>query len=374
MMKSVRFGDIVRRANTKEDRHNTDKIYYVGGEHIVTGELSVLSKGLIKGSVIGPMFYFGFKSGQILFVTRNPHLRKAAMVNFDGICSEKTLVLESKDNNILLQDYLALIMQSDDFWHYCETHKSGGVNFFINWSTLSNYEIYLPDLDKQKEIAQKVWSAYHLKRGYISLIKATEEMVKSQFIEMIRDKKRNSKLGDWVDTKIKKARKEFTSNDYIEYIDISSIDKELGEVVSTSNFLMQDAPSRAQQCVMYGDILLSTVRPNLRNIAVNQLKIENTVASSGFCVLRPNDGFTQMILATIKSDDFTNDMISIAKGSNYPAIHDYDVLNYPVYTPSKEELRLITDVISQADKSKLILQTNINLMEKFNFNTYDTNS
>ena len=196
----------------------------------------------------------------------------------------------------------------------------------------------------------------------------------SQFIEMIKDKKRNSKLGDWVDTKIKKARKEFTSNDYIEYIDISSVDKELGEVVSTSNLLIQNAPSRAQQCVMYGDILLSTVRPNLRNVAVNQLKIENAVASSGFCVLRPNDGFRQMILATIKSDDFTNDMISIAKGSNYPAIHDYDVLNYPVYTPSKEELRLITDVISQADKSKLILQTNINLMEKFNFNTYDTNS
>ena len=30
----VIFKDVVKRANTKEDRFNTEKIYYVGGEHI----------------------------------------------------------------------------------------------------------------------------------------------------------------------------------------------------------------------------------------------------------------------------------------------------------------------------------------------------
>ena len=92
-MVNVRFDDVVKRAQTKEDRFNTDKIYYVGGEHIASNELMVQGRGLIKGSTIGPMFYYGFKAGQVLFVTRNPHLRKAALVDFDGICSEKTLVL-----------------------------------------------------------------------------------------------------------------------------------------------------------------------------------------------------------------------------------------------------------------------------------------
>lgn len=180
----ARFGDLVSRVNTKEDRFNTDKVYYVGGEHIESNELSIHAKGIIEGSTIGPMFYFGFKAGDILFVTRNPHLRKAAMVEFDGICSEKTLVLATNDNSILLQNYLAIVMQSDDFWEYCEDNKSGGVNYFINWSTLEEYEFDLPPIDEQKKIASQVWAAYRLKEAYKRLLVATDEMMKSQFIEM----------------------------------------------------------------------------------------------------------------------------------------------------------------------------------------------
>ena len=153
-MSIVKFSDVAHRANTKEDRFNTDKIYYVGGEHIDSNELFVISKGIIKGSTIGPMFYCGFTSGQILFVTRNPHLRKCGIVDFDGICSEKTFVIESKDTTKLSQEYLAIIMQSDEFWNYCEENKSGGVNYFLNWSTLADYEFELPPIQIQEEIAQ----------------------------------------------------------------------------------------------------------------------------------------------------------------------------------------------------------------------------
>ena len=189
----VIFKDVVKRANTKEDRFNTEKIYYVGGEHIHSNELLINERGIIKGSTIGPMFYFGFKAGQVLFVTRNPHLRKAAMVEFDGICSEKTLVLETMNPSVLSQDYLPIIMQSDNFWHYCEEHKSGGVNYFINWSTLADYEFELPSLEEQHSHSQKIWAAYRLRESYKKLLAATDEMVKSQFIEMFGDQNTNDK-------------------------------------------------------------------------------------------------------------------------------------------------------------------------------------
>ena len=171
----VIFKNVVKRANTKEDRFNTEKIYYVGGEHIHSNELLINERGIIKGSTIGPMFYFGFKAGQVLFVTRNPHLRKAAMVEFDGICSEKTLVLETMNPSVLSQDYLPIIMQSDNFWHYCEEHKSGGVNYFINWSTLADYEFELPSLEEQHSHSQKIWAAYRLRESYKKLFAATEQ-------------------------------------------------------------------------------------------------------------------------------------------------------------------------------------------------------
>ena len=183
-MSIVKFSEVAHRAYTREDRFNTEKIYYVGGEHIDSCELYVTKKGVIKGSTIGPMFYCGFTAGQILFVTRNPHLKKCSIADFDGICSEKTFVIETKDESILTQEYLAIIMQSDDFWNYCEENKSGGVNYFLNWSTLADYEFELPPIKQQLEIAQKVMSAYRLKQSYKKLLDATREMVKSQFIEM----------------------------------------------------------------------------------------------------------------------------------------------------------------------------------------------
>lgn len=201
MLNKVKFKDVVKRCHTKEDRFNTDKVYYVGGEHIQPNELKVLERGIIQGSTIGPMFYFGFKAGQILFVTRNPHLHKAALADFDGICSEKTLVLETADSSILLQEYLELIMQSDAFWQYCEIHKSGSINYFINWSTLANFEFNLPSIEEQKSIADKVWAAYELKEAYKKMIAATDEMVKAQFIEMFGDQNTNDKL--WSESFVK---------------------------------------------------------------------------------------------------------------------------------------------------------------------------
>lgn len=182
-MSKVIFGDVVRRANTKEDRHNTDKIYYVGGEHIESNEVLIENRGLIEGSTIGPMFYFGFKAGDVLFVSRNPHLRKAGMVTFDGICSEKTFVLETKDESVLLQRYLAFVMQSDHFWSYMEAHKSGSVNFFINWSTLEKYEFDLPDIEKQKSLSDMLWAINTTKNAYRNLTFKIDALIKSEFLE-----------------------------------------------------------------------------------------------------------------------------------------------------------------------------------------------
>ena len=144
----------------------------------------VHQRGIIKGSTIGPMFYCGFKAGDILFVTRNPHLRKCAVVDFDGICSEKTFVLATKDPSRLLQEYLALVMQSDDFWNYCEENKSGGVNFFLNWSTLADYEFSLPSIEEQKILADKLWAAYRVKESYRQLLATTDDMLKAKFTDM----------------------------------------------------------------------------------------------------------------------------------------------------------------------------------------------
>ena len=176
----------------------------------------------------------------------------------------------------------------------------------------------------------------------------------SQFIEMFRELPNNGKIEDLVDKGIASVKKSYKTSDEIEYIDISSIDNVSNIVVETTKYEASKAPSRAQQCVKNGDILVSTVRPINRNIAVVTKKLQNLVASTGFCVLRPKDGYREYLLSIVKSDAYTECMCDKASGGLYPAVNNSDVLSYGIHIPDIQLSQKISAIYQQADKSKYI--------------------
>lgn len=182
----MKLSDIVDRINGNVDRFTTDLEYYIGGEHMKSNELEITGRGMLKENLgkLGFKFHFAFQERDVIFMARNPHLRKAGMVMFAGLCSDASYILRSKDENVITQEFLAVQLQSDHFWDYCERTKVGSVNFANNWTSIANYEFDLPPIKEQKEISQKVWAAYRLKGSYKKLLAATDEMVKSRFIEM----------------------------------------------------------------------------------------------------------------------------------------------------------------------------------------------
>lgn len=264
-MKKVKFSDVVTRANTKEDKDNTKKVYYVGGEHIDTDEVLITKRGIIKGSNIGPMFYFGFKTGQVLFVSRNPHLRKAGKVIFDGICSEKTFVLETKNNSVLLQDYLPFVLRTEHFWNYVETHKSGSVNFFVNWSTLAKYEFILPDIEIQRKISNILWAINNTKEKYKELFKQIDELLEAQYTELFdSDEFKKKELKD-ISTEWIKGQA-LKKDDMV--VDGENSCIHYGELFTKYGPFIDEAISKtnvdANKTSQYGDILFpaSDVTPN----------------------------------------------------------------------------------------------------------------
>ncbi len=78
--------------------------------------------------------------------------------------------------------------------------------------------------------------------------------------------------------------------DEFSYIDITAIDRENRAISNPQVFTGSDAPSRARQLIKAGDILVSTVRPNLNTVAVVGRDFDGAIASTGFCVLRVKDG------------------------------------------------------------------------------------
>ncbi len=353
-MANVKLSNVIRRAQTKVDKDNTDLIFYVGGEHIVSENIRVHSRGIIAESTIGPMFYYGFKAGDFLLVSRNPHLKKAGLVDFDGICSEKTFVLETADSDVLLPEFLPFVLQNERFWDYAYRHRHGSTNTFINWSTLANYEFELPDLETQRKLAEVLWSINDTMDAYKKLISATDELVKSQFMEQFfySEKYQLVPISSVVDRKIKKKKDISKDFEEIRYIDISSINNQSKRVTGYVEFPIDETPSRAQQVLEKGDILISTVRPNLQNIAVNPYSEENVVASTGFCVLRCEKCLPEYIWGVITSEAFTNAMCEQASGISYPAVRDSDILQYLIPDAPIEIQEQFAAFVRQSDKSK----------------------
>lgn len=148
--------------------------------------------------------------------------------------------------------------------------------------------------------------------------------------------------------KIQRAARCFDSFDKILYIDISSIDNTIQKVTDITSVTFGDAPSRAQQKIEYGDIVVSTVRPNLKNIAIIDRYEPNIVASSGFCVLRNTECIERNYLFHyVTSDIFTQHLMKITTGANYPAVRDQDVRDSIIPLPSKSTQLAI---VSELDK------------------------
>ena len=109
------------------------------------------------------------------------------------------------------------------------------------------------------------------------------------------------------------------------YIDISSVSG--GRLIAPEEKInYKDAPNRARRKIRNGDVLMSTVRPNLKAFAYCELPDDDFVASTGFALIRPklqSDGL--YILQCLLSSPVLRQIDSLTVGSNYPAINNSDV-------------------------------------------------
>ena len=351
-MAKVKFGDVVKDVKINVDRTNNPYERYIAGDHMDSEDLTLRRWGHFATDDVGPAFIRIFKPGQVLYGSRRTYLKKVAVAHFEGITANTTFVLETKDDNIFAQRLLPFLMLSVDFTNYSVRKSKGSTNPYVLFSDLADYEFELPSIDEQRVLADKLWAAYELKEAYKKMIAATDEMVKSQFIEMLKGLSNNGKIENIVDKSIASVKKSYQGDDEIEYIDISSIDNASNTVVETTKYKVSNAPSRAQQCVKKGDILVSTVRPINRNIALVSKDLQNLVASTGFCVLRPKEGYREYLLLILKSDAYTESMSDKASGGLYPAVNNSDVLSYGIHIPNKQLSQKISLIYQQADKSK----------------------
>lgn len=263
-------------------------------------------------------------------------------------------VVFSVNEDELIPEYLTYFLHSDKGLHQISSNTSGSVRDSLKFTALQNIEINTYSLEEQKEIIVKFQKFERLIEKQKALLKKLDDLVKSQFIEMFGGGKfEELPISEFVDIQIESAKKKYNAEDSIRYIDISSIDNKLNLMTGFSEYYFKDAPSRAQQCLKCGDIVISTVRPNLRNIAMNNYQYSNLVASSGFCILRAKKCNSKFLFCAVLLDDFSRKMTEVTTGANYPAIKDSDVLSYRIPNAPIDAQNKFAQFVQQTDKSKL---------------------
>lgn len=150
------------------------------------------------------------------------------------------------------------------------------------------------------------------------------------------------------------------------YVDISAVDRDRRKIVTPHLLTPEVAPSRARQVLAAGDVIVSTVRPNLNTVALVPESLNGAIASTGFCVLRPNQERLdkRFLFHWISSESTVRRLVQQATGATYPAVTDKVIKSQSFSPPSLSEQQRIATILDKSDSLRRKRQEAIRLADE----------
>jgi type I restriction enzyme M protein len=196
----VRLGDLLEKTEeTERNALSAGYERYLLVEHLDRDCLRIQRWGDISDGSLPPTFYKVFRKGQILYPTRNPHLRRAALADFDGICGEKTLTLSASGR--VESRLLPFAFQSEAFITFATNRKVGSTNPHIRWRDVADFEFNLPPSDYQRRMAEILWTvddAIEVQSKYLKSIEVAILCLVSKYLPADSRATVVGDLGSWV--------------------------------------------------------------------------------------------------------------------------------------------------------------------------------
>lgn len=358
----VKLGDVARESRLKWTKSKQD-VPIVGLEHLIPDEIRFDAYDINTDNT----FLKRFVKGQVLFGRRRAYQRKAAVAEFDGICSGDITVIEAIEGK-MMPELLPFIIQTPVFFDYANRGSAGSLSPRVKWEYLAEYEVELPPLEEQKVLADKLWAAYRLKEAYKKLLVATDEMVKSQFIEMMGDFRSNPK--GW---KIKKLSELASYTIGLTYkpeqvCDAGTIVLRSGNIqdnqINLDDLVRVNTIIRENLWVREGDILMCSRNGSASLVGkVAQIKAVSEPMTYGAFMTVIRSEYSDFLYLYFQSANF-RDQISGGKSSTMNQITQkmLDKIEFPF--PDLDTISSLSSILQQADKSKLELKQCIENIDK----------
>ena len=358
-MAKYRFEQIAINSTEKKKPVEEDRFTYLGLEHLDSGSLKVTR----FGSEVAPIGEkLVMRKGDVLFGKRRAYQKKVAIAPFDGIFSAHGMVLRPNED-VIDPDFFPLFISSDYFLDAAIKISVGSLSPTINWRDLKVLEFELPNLETQRKLAAVLWSINDTMESYKKLISATDELVKSQFIEMFGDPKCNSKqlqirsLGEVCTVERGGSPRPIAkfitgSDDGINWIKIGDADGT--RYISTTAEKIIPEGVKKSRMVQAGDLILSNSmsfgHPYI-------LRIDGCI-HDGWLVLHFDDAvFDALYLQTYLGLSAVYAMFeTMAAGGVVNNLNSEIVKKLPVLMPNIDQQKQFASFVRQSDKSKFELE------------------
>jgi type I restriction enzyme S subunit len=141
-------------------------------------------------------------------------------------------------------------------------------------------------------------------------------------------------------------------DDPFTYVDVTAVDNRRKAITGARTMRGDEAPSRARKLMRAGDVLVSTVRPNLNAVALVPPSLEGEIASTAFCVLRATPRvLPEYLYFFVRSGRFIRELTRLATGALYPAVSDAHILDQTLPLPDLARQRRIVDMLQCAQSA-----------------------
>lgn len=353
--------DVVSEIAERENSPSTSGYdRFVGLEHYVSGEVEITNYGS-TANLDSAMKVF--HAGNILVARRNVYLKRASVVYFDGLTSGDSIVLRAKNDRIAR--LLPFILNTDAFWDYADQYSDGTMSKRLSPKTLMQYEFDLPDEDQQDYFADTLWAAAATKASYQNLMIQTNELLKSQFIEMFGLPDTNehgfnlATIADVVNDVHYGTSRKATENGKYVYIRMNNITYD-GELDLTDIKRIDVPDKELKGClVSSGDVLFN--RTNSRDLVGKtcSFSLPEPMVIAGYIIrLRMNGRVYADYLSTFLNLEYSKRLLlGMAKGAVGQAnINAQEVQSIALVIPPKEKQDKFLQLKQQSDKSKVELK------------------
>lgn len=122
------------------------------------------------------------------------------------------------------------------------------------------------------------------------------------------------------------------------YVDLANAKD--NEIATVTEYIFDEAPSRARRVLRSGDTIVGTVRPGNRSFAFIHTSLANLTGSTGFATLRPTSiENTEFVYLAATRDSSIEYLTHVADGGAYPAVRPDVVSGMQSVIPTGNALR-----------------------------------